>query len=65
MSHNSKALNQTCPSWRRLFLAIQSGHKAVRIYTYADGLRTKIKAMESAGLKNTVNQYKISYKIII
>jgi GNAT superfamily N-acetyltransferase len=54
-----EVLDQTELSWTTLFSAIQSLHKDVRINNIDDRLVDKIKAVESAGLKNTVNQYEM------
>lgn len=45
--------------WERLFLAIQSVSKQVRIINVDDALAHKISAIENSGLKNTVNQYEM------
>ncbi len=54
-----EVFDRTELSWKTLFSAIQSLHKDVRINNIDDRLLGKIKAIESAGLKNTVNQYEM------
>lgn len=46
-------------SWKTLFSAIRSLQKEVKINNIDDRLIAKIKAVESAGLKHTVNQYEM------
>jgi ribosomal protein S18 acetylase RimI-like enzyme len=45
--------------WERLFLAVKSISKQVRIINVDDSLLAKLSAIENAGLKNTVNQYEM------
>ena len=52
-------LKDTESSWKMLFSAIRSLQKEVKINNIDDRLIAKIKAVESAGLKNTVNQYEM------
>lgn len=60
-----EVLKQTDSSWNRLFAAIESLHKAVRTNNIHDSLTTKIKAIEFAGLKNTVNQFEMELALEI
>jgi len=46
-------------NWERLFQAVQSISKQVRIINVDDRLGHKLSAIENAGLKNTVNQYEM------
>ncbi len=59
-----EVLNNTDSSWNTLFSAIQSLHKEIRINNIDDRLIDKIKVVESAGLKNTVNQYEMELVLI-
>lgn len=52
-------LKNSNTSWNTLISAIQSLHKEVKINNIDDRLIDKIKAIEVAGLKNTVNQYEM------
>jgi len=54
-----EVLNNTYSSWKTLFSAIQSQQKDVRINNIDDRLIDKTKAVESAGLKRTVNQFEM------
>jgi GNAT superfamily N-acetyltransferase len=54
-----EVFDQTELSWNTLFSAIQSLYKDVRINNIDGRLVDKIKAVQSAGLKNTVNQYEM------
>ena len=54
-----EVLNHTRFSWNRLFSAIQSIQKEIKTNNIDDRLIDKIKAIEAAGLKNTVNQYEM------
>jgi ribosomal protein S18 acetylase RimI-like enzyme len=58
-----EVLFDTPSSWNTLFLAIQSIARDVRISNIDDRLTDKIKAVESAGLKNTVNQYEMEVRL--
>lgn len=50
-------------SWNTLFSVIQSMHKEVKINNIDDRLTDKTNAVESVGLKNTVNQYEMELNI--
>ena len=50
-------------SWKTLFSAIQSQRETVRINNIDHRLTAKIEAVESYGLKNTVDQYEMELKI--
>jgi len=52
-------LNTKKGNWERLFFAIQSISKQVRIINVDNTLKDKLLAIENAGLKNTVNQYEM------
>ncbi len=54
-----EVLNHTDLSWKTLFSAIQSLQKDVRINNTDDRLTDEIKAVESVGLKNTVDQFEM------
>ena len=59
-----EVLNSTLSSWNILFSAIQSIQKEVKINNIDDRLIDKIKAVEFAGLKNTVNQYEMELSLL-
>ncbi len=46
-------------NWKRLFQAVQSIAKQVRIINVDDRLEEKLRAIENIGLSNTVNQYEM------
>ncbi|WP_296382096.1 GNAT family N-acetyltransferase [Winogradskyella sp.] len=54
-----EVLENSTSNWNTLFSVIQSIKKDIRINNIDDRLISKIKAVESAGLKNTVNQYEM------
>ena len=54
-----EVLKKSDLSWQMLFSAIQTINKTVRINNIDDSLIDKIKAVETAGLKNTVDQYEM------
>lgn len=54
-----EVLNNTKGNWERLFQAVHSVTKNVRIINVDDRLGDKLSAIEHAGLKNTVNQYEM------
>ena len=54
-----EVLNNQARNWERLFSAIQSISKQVRIINVDDTLKAKLAAIENSGLKNTVNQYEM------
>lgn len=56
-------LNGVPSSWTTLFSAIESLQKKIRINNIDDRLTDKIKAVETAGLKNTVDQYEMELYI--
>ena len=60
-----EVLNDTESSWNTLFSAIRSIQKDVKINNIDDRLITKIKTVEYAGLKNTVNQYEMGLSLHI
>lgn len=51
-------------NWERLFSAIQSISKQVRVINVDNSLDVKLEAIENSGLKNTVNQYEMELGII-
>lgn len=51
-------------SWNTLFSAIQSLHEEVKINNIDDRLIDKIKAVASAGLINTVNQFEMELSLV-
>jgi ribosomal protein S18 acetylase RimI-like enzyme len=54
-----EVFDQSELSWKTLFSAIRSLQTEVKINNIDDRLIAKIKAVESAGLKHTVNQYEM------
>ena len=54
-----EVLNNQPIIWDRLFSAIQSISKQVRLINVDDRLEDKLLAIEKSGLKNTVNQYEM------
>lgn len=58
-----EVLEKRDSSWNTLFVAIQSLHKTIGINNVDSRLVTKIKAIESAGLNRTVDQYEMELKL--
>lgn len=58
-----EVLNNQKGNWERLFHAVQSISKHVRIINIDDRLGEKITALEQAGLKNTVNQHEMELRL--
>jgi ribosomal protein S18 acetylase RimI-like enzyme len=58
-----EVLKEAPLTWNTLFLAIHSIAKEVRISNIDDRLTDKIKAVESVGLKNTVNQFEMEMRL--
>ena len=54
-----EVLNTKKGNWERLFFAVQSICKQVRIINIDDTLKSKIVAVKKADLTNTVNQYEM------
>jgi len=54
-----EVLNNEKGNWERLFSAIQTISKQVRIINIDDSLEEKLTLIETLGLKNTVNQYEM------
>ena len=52
-------LNTEKGNWERLFYAIQSISKEIRIINVDNTLKEKLLAIEKHGLKNTINQYEM------
>ena len=54
-----EVLNQNEHAWSRLFYAISSISKSIKINNIDDRLTEKLKAVEHAGLSNSVNQFEM------
>lgn len=59
-----EVLNTKNGNWKRLFFAVQSISKQVRIINVDDTLEEKLSAIEKSGLKNTVNQYEMELNLV-
>ncbi|RKE99061.1 GNAT family N-acetyltransferase [Ichthyenterobacterium magnum] len=59
-----EVLNNQVRNWERLFSAIQLISKHVRIINVDDRLEDKLAAIESVGLKNTVNQHEMELTLM-
>lgn len=58
-------LNNQPRNWKRLFSAIQSISKQVRIINVDERLKDKLLAIKKSGLQNTVNQYEMELSLLI
>lgn len=58
-----EVLNDQIGNWERLFSAVQSVSKQVRIINVDDRLENKLAAIGNSGLKNTVNQFEMELDI--
>ena len=58
-----EVLKNTNTSWNTLFCAIQSIQKEMKTFNVDDRLIDKTRAIEVAGLRNTVNQYEMELLI--
>ncbi|MFK7782286.1 GNAT family N-acetyltransferase [Psychroserpens sp.] len=58
-----EVLNDSNDSWNDLFAAIYSINKTIKINNIDDRLISKIKAVESVGLINSVNQYEMELSL--
>ena len=59
-----EVLNMSPIAWERLFQAIRTLSTTIKINNVDEELTTKIKALESAGLENTVNQYEMQLDLL-